>query len=300
MDNDEKTLLHFDMQDQNKIGKKIPTVSIISGNEQGKIFSLKERITFGRDESADIVINDKLVSRIHFTAQCHDGYFILEDNDSTNGTFIEGFRDESLQEAVNAVKIMPGAVVRLGSTKLAFSYKSQSDINKEAELYKSALYDGLTGVSNRTWFIKRANEEIEFSRAGRLPLSLAMIDIDFFKKVNDTYGHQAGDTVLCKLAEILSDEKRPRDILGRYGGEEFILMLVNTAAADAVNVCERIRNRVKSSVFTYKDTAVNITISAGLSSNAHLKNPALEEMIKAADKFLYKAKKNGRNQVVCR
>jgi len=298
MKNDEQTIISFESQQLKKVEEKIPTVSIISGNGQGKIFSLQSRNTFGRDVSADIVITDKLVSRIHLTISCEEGYFIAEDNGSTNGTYIENFRDESLQKASSPTKILPGTIIRIGSTKLTFSYKSQSDIDKESELFKSALTDSLTSIPNRTWFAKRANEELEFMRKSKLPISLAMIDIDFFKKVNDTYGHQAGDYILKTFAEILSAEKRPRDILGRYGGEEFILLLLNATNKDATKVCERIRKKIETSVFTFNKQTIIITISIGLSSNTILNSYTLEEMIKIADKYLYAAKKSGRNQVV--
>ncbi|HEY8099733.1 MAG TPA: DUF484 family protein [Burkholderiaceae bacterium] len=177
-------------------------------------------------------------------------------------------------------------------------------INNE-RLKHIGLTDPLTGVNNRRYVERRLHEEIgRVSRQG-YALSCLYIDIDHFKKINDTIGHQGGDEVLREVAERIKAELRLSDALGRYGGEEFLALLIDAEATDASIVAERIRASVADQTFvTTADENLAVTVSIGVATliapdrNAAIETVALE-LIAKGDRALYKAKHGGRNQVVC-
>jgi diguanylate cyclase (GGDEF)-like protein/PAS domain S-box-containing protein len=167
----------------------------------------------------------------------------------------------------------------------------------EAELKRQARIDHLTGVSNRGYFMDQA--ELELSRAIRYgnPLSLYMLDIDFFKKVNDSYGHKIGDLVLIKLAEVCRQTLREVDIIGRVGGEEFVILLPETDLAEAAKVAERLRESIaKSKVPLESGLPLHFTVSIGVTSLVS-EDDNLDVLLNLADKALYEAKEKGRNRV---
>jgi diguanylate cyclase (GGDEF)-like protein len=163
------------------------------------------------------------------------------------------------------------------------------------ELENAAYIDGLTGIYNRKHFTELANADVE--RAQRLEQSVytAMLDLDFFKNVNDTYGHAAGDMVLKAVAGIIRQTIRAYDLLCRYGGEEFALLVLDVDASDAFSLMERIRENIESTIINYEGVAIKITCSIGLAE--FLRTDTLESSIKKSDEALYTAKNSGRNQV---
>ena len=158
--------------------------------------------------------------------------------------------------------------------------------------------DGLTGLDNRRYL----NERIEdmFAHALRMdePFGLVMCDLDKFKSVNDTYGHQAGDEVLKQLATILKDEAREVDRVGRYGGEEFMLLLPGDSLENAVVFAERVRKRIEGHTFTFPGGTLTRTASFGVSGWPHPHIGACDALVRTADDALYVAKETGRNKVV--
>jgi diguanylate cyclase (GGDEF)-like protein len=164
-------------------------------------------------------------------------------------------------------------------------------------LLKASQTDGLTALDNRRHIEERLTEM--FGHAARLnePLACVMCDVDHFKSVNDTYGHQAGDAVLQQLAEILRMSAREIDRVGRYGGEEFIVLLPAANLDDAVAFAERVRREVEAREFTYADGTLRRTVSAGAAAWPHPEIRHQESLVKAADDALYAAKANGRNRV---
>jgi diguanylate cyclase (GGDEF)-like protein len=161
--------------------------------------------------------------------------------------------------------------------------------------------DGLTGLGNRAHFNKRWAEKVAECRRYPSPLSLAMMDIDFFKRINDTYGHPAGDEVLHGVARLLQAECREPDVACRFGGEEFTLIMPSTPTADAVRVAERIREALHRMVWA-RHPEHQVTISIGLVGSAGGEeaggDASAQHWIEAADKNLYTAKHSGRNRVV--
>jgi diguanylate cyclase (GGDEF)-like protein len=167
----------------------------------------------------------------------------------------------------------------------------------EEELHRHATVDGLTGARNRRHFLEVAGSEVQRAQRHGSPLALVMLDIDFFKAVNDTHGHQAGDTVLRAVADVVTAGLRVHDVLGRLGGEEFALLLPETDVDGASILAERLCRRVAATRIPLEDGAmVSVTFSAGLSGLGGLVT-SLDDLLRVADEYLYEAKRAGRNCV---
>jgi diguanylate cyclase (GGDEF)-like protein len=163
-------------------------------------------------------------------------------------------------------------------------------------LSRLATVDPLTGALNRRGLdCNYPISDIIIEESALTPLSMVMIDIDFFKKVNDQYGHLVGDQVLRKITDILSLIIRKGDAVVRYGGEEFLLVIPGVGINIAATIAERARKKVESAVFTFGDTKFRVTISAGVAQNR--RNETKDELIERADKAMYRAKESGRNKV---
>jgi two-component system cell cycle response regulator len=158
--------------------------------------------------------------------------------------------------------------------------------------------DGLTGLDNRRHLNERIDEMFQHAQRLNEPFSLVMCDLDKFKSVNDTYGHQAGDEVLKALAKILKDEAREIDRVGRYGGEEFMLLLPGTVLDAAVTFAERVRKRIEAHTFTFDGGTLQRTASFGVSGWPHPTIRDSDALVRAADDALYVAKETGRNRVI--
>ena len=167
-----------------------------------------------------------------------------------------------------------------------------------AELRRVSQTDGLTGVDNRRHIEERLTEAFEHAARLNEPLAVVMTDVDHFKSVNDTHGHQAGDAVLRQVAESLRESAREIDRVGRYGGEEFLVLLPGANLADARRFAERARQAVAEREFTYDGGALRRTLSAGVAAWPHPEIRHQEALVKAADEALYAAKTGGRNRVV--
>jgi diguanylate cyclase (GGDEF)-like protein len=182
-----------------------------------------------------------------------------------------------------------------GGRMLVFS--DVTDLVHLADQLKiQATVDGMTGVFNRRHFLSLA--EIEWSRyqRHRRPMSLVLFDIDRFKSINDDFGHHAGDQVIVQVADICQKQKRKSDIVARFGGEEFLILLPETRLQAAQRVAERLRRKVETSALSVASNAIRATISIGVSEA----NPSMDtvfDLIKLADRALYMAKDSGRNRV---
>lgn len=162
------------------------------------------------------------------------------------------------------------------------------------EKNRQAMFDTLTAIPNRLFYEQRAAEEISRWKRFANPLSLVVWDIDFFKKVNDIYGHKAGDKVLKTVAQLLNQRIRETDFLARYGGEEFVMLLPGTQQDECLQLVNELRQQVADCGFHYHGEAVTITVSCGISS--FREGDSLDSVFDRADRALYKAKENGRNQ----
>jgi two-component system cell cycle response regulator len=174
--------------------------------------------------------------------------------------------------------------------------KELSDLNNK--LREISLTDGLTQIENRRSLEDRLHDMWQHSVRLHEPIALVMCDIDKFKSVNDHYGHQAGDSVLKEFAQLLKSEAREIDRVGRYGGEEFLLILPGTVLDAAVTFAERLREKVANHTFTYTGGTLCRTMSCGVAGSPHPRVKDQEALLKASDEALYVAKETGRNRVV--
>ena len=160
-----------------------------------------------------------------------------------------------------------------------------------------AIYDTLTGLYNRRSFEERLGIETQKSFYGSTPVSLVMVDIDHFKKVNDTFGHLEGDKALCEIASLLKTSVRKKDTVARYGGEEFVLILSGAGLEESTMIAERIRRLVENTPLQMERAQINLTVSLGISNFPIHRPQSKEELVKMADLALYEAKRGGRNKV---
>ena len=167
---------------------------------------------------------------------------------------------------------------------------------RERDLVKLATRDSLTGLANRGYFTEQANIELQRAERYNDPVSVVMVDIDHFKKVNDTYGHDVGDLALRHVSDTLLRSVRKIDIVGRLGGEEFALILPRAALQPATEMCERMRQAVSGKQVPHPSTPFKVTASMGVASRSADRED-LDQLLKYADNALYRAKRGGRDRV---
>lgn len=188
----------------------------------------------------------------------------------------------------------------LARMKVQLKIKALQDKLKLAnrQLWELSTVDALTKVYNRRYFMHRLDTEFKRRERYDTPLSFLMIDIDYFKKLNDSYGHQVGDDVLRHLGGLISSSVRDTDVAGRYGGEEFCILLPHTDHAGAMTLAARLHETVRTSEFPTLAGMLHVTISMGVSSSDLPGIDSTEALVKVADEALYRAKKEGRDRVV--
>ncbi len=211
---------------------------------------------------------------------------------STNGVFVNG-------KKVVEQQLRDGDKILIG-TRLYFKFVFQDavDQNYQQNLFRAANIDGLTQLYNKKYFVDALSKEFSFSRRNRQALSLMMIDIDHFKKVNDSWGHMAGDLVLKTLGLFLQKNLRLENVACRYGGEEFAIILRNVNADLALMIAERLRKSIEAEKVVFRGKDIKITISIGLATLDGSNFETIEDLIQKADENLYAAKEGGRNRTV--
>ena len=190
------------------------------------------------------------------------------------------------------------SLLRIKALQEALAERERELSEMNDKLLQISLTDGLTQIDNRRSLESKLHKMFEHSYRLHEPISCVMCDIDHFKKVNDTYGHQAGDEVLKSFAKILKNEAREIDSVGRYGGEEFLLLLPGTVLDSAVTFAERLRQRVEEHTFSYEGGTFKRTMSCGVAAWPHPRVSDAEAMLRSADDALYVAKELGRNMVI--
>ncbi|PIR20181.1 MAG: GGDEF domain-containing protein [Deltaproteobacteria bacterium CG11_big_fil_rev_8_21_14_0_20_47_16] len=269
-------------------------ILFLTGPLVGKIHLLEEGTTsIGRSGDVDIAINDTRISRHHITIRAHGNKVSIEDLGSTNGTYVNGKRINGTTELRDGDKIQLSS-----NTIFKFAWQDKTENIFHKELYKMAVLDPATALYNKRYFLERFTEEFSLAKRSKSPLSILIMDIDFFKKVNDTYGHLAGDLVLQQVGQLLKKLTRYEDVVARYGGEEFIVLLRGNGEDAAYLMAERIRKSIESSHFEFEGKQIPVTVSLGLCALPTTdENITTEAMIKIADERLYHSKESGRNRV---
>lgn len=273
-------------------GAARPCLIQVVGPQTGRTIVLRRRqVLLGRSADCDIVLYDSGASRLHARITETDEGLVLSDLGSTNGTFVNG-------QPVVTHLLKEGDRVQVGSATLfRFSYQDSIDEQFQRNLYASATQDALTGLYNRKYFLDRLGADFNHAHRHGRPISLAMLDIDYFKKINDTHGHLAGDAVLGQLATVLSGASRSEDLVARWGGEEFALIYRDADAPRATISGERLRRLVEKTPFRYDGRILPVSISIGIATLEGGNFVDEENLVRDADTFLYLAKRKGRNRV---
>jgi two-component system cell cycle response regulator len=282
-----------------KIGRElskatVPVLIVIRGIPQGKRYLLEGQTSFvvGRGRGVDIQVDDANVSRNHVQVTLEGDRIFVADMASRNGTFVN---DELI--GAERVELAKEDMIRLGNTILKYLPAGEFETLYHLHMADAAHRDALTGLFSRQYIAEVL--EVEFKRAKALhqPMSVVYFDIDDFKRVNDKHGHSCGDYVLTTLGSIVNGMGlRGHDLAGRFGGEEFLVVLANTNLQQATGVAERIRKEVESHIFVYGGVAIPVTVSLGVATirpGIHTGAGVYED----ADRALYESKRNGKNRV---
>jgi diguanylate cyclase (GGDEF)-like protein len=293
-----------------KIDPSTACLVVIYGPELGKRIALEtEALECGRSMKTAIPLDDDAVSRKHARFAWTGEVFVVNDLGSTNGTYVN---DVSVQERV----LRDGDQIKIGHTIFKFICGGNIELSYHEEIYRLMAYDGLTQIHNKRSFETALEREVSRAHRYRRPLSLVVFDIDHFKRVNDTYGHLAGDAVLRQLATLVGANIRREDILARVGGEEFALVLPEIAIDAARWVAEKLRAIVEATPCRFEAQQIPISASFGVAEvdagPPVPVEPPVEpapaapaggfmsaiELYKIADERLYASKRAGRNRVV--
>ena len=302
--NDSRTIVHDPKPlHEEGDGGTPPQLIIYYGyeKERGKKFSLqKSLITVGRSARNDIELNEESVSRFHAKIVHRNGACTVVDLDSTNGTFLN---EERLQPNT-PVNLEDSDYIHFG--KVVMKYLAAGNVAAEFydEAYKSTVTDSLTGIFNKNYLLIELEKELNKTSRYHRPLAFMMFDLDYFKDINDRYGHVAGDAVLRQFSERIQEIIRGSDIFARYGGEEFSLLCPETTRESALKLAEKLKTTIEQAHFHFNEETVEITISIGVVILSPTPDyPGREEdfhsqkVIQLADEKLYEAKTEGRNRI---
>ena len=267
-----------------------PFLVFLGGGRAGRMVRVEAELTLGRSPRASVQVDGEGVSRKHARIFRQGGETFVEDLGSTNGTRVNG------EPVVGAARLQDGDKIQLGATTLLkFSLQDELDQQFQKELFEAALRDPLTKAYNRRALLDRLGSDLAHARRHADPYVLILLDLDHFKRINDDYGHLAGDFVLRRFAEIVTQLTRREDFFARYGGEEFALACRSTSLEQGLQLAERVRARVEAEAFVFQEQRMPVTLSAGVA--LHWAEAEIEALIGAADVALYAAKERGRNRV---
>ena len=263
-------------------------VVVIYGPEIGRRVPLTMApFDIGRSSKNDLFIDQESISRHHARITFDGSAYLINDMGSTNGTFVN---DDPKKES----KLRDGDQIQIGRSILKFMTGENIEVHYHEEIYRLMTVDALTQIFNRRYFDEAMEREYNRSKRYTRALSLILFDIDHFKKINDTWGHLAGDSMLRQLVAAVKPKLRNQDIFARTGGEEFGVLLPEIDLDGARATAEKVRMIVEITALRYEQNAIPCTVSLGLAMLAGGEaNP--EELYKAADSQLYVAKQSGRN-----
>ena len=277
---------------EKEAGDKPAALMVVGGELNGTLFDLSsQETTVGRNPDNHVPLEFNGISRYHFKiVEVPEGHRV-EDNESKNGTYLNN------QKITQAELLKKGDIVKLGAICLKYIPKGDPERLTYDKLNRDANTDGHTGCYNKTYFNNMLELHVKKSRLKGSPLSLIVFDLDHFKNLNDTYGHNAGDFVLKELAELIRQNgtRKNHDFFARYGGEEFCLLLPETNLKQAFEIAERMRQLVEEHEFVYDDKRLPVTASLGV---ADYREGVFSgnDLFRRADKAVYKSKEDGRNK----
>ncbi len=262
---------------------------VLSGPRLGNRTVLSDAaIEIGRGSTSGLVLDADSVSRRHAKIEPMGAGHRLTDLGSTNGTYVNGLR-------VKEHELQDGDRVQIGKALLKYLAGGNIEGAYHEEVQRLMSFDALTNVHNKRFFDD--NLRVALSAAETGPVSLLVLDIDHFKKVNDTNGHMAGDAVLCATANIVKDALPAEYLFARVGGEEFAVICPNTSLANAKVCAERIRLAVAGNLPNFEGKPLPVTVSLGLAEFKPGSEEEPEALYGRADEKLYQAKDSGRNRV---
>lgn len=265
---------------------------VLQGSNVGEMYRLEAgESIIGRASTAHIKLGDDGVSRKHARVVSDGGAVRIEDLGSSNGTLVNGDR-------VDLQQLKDGDKIQIGSTTiLKFTYHDKLEESFQRQMYDAALRDGLTKAYNKKHFTHRLETEFAYAKRHGTPLSLLMMDVDHFKRINDTFGHLAGDYVLSRLSQVAQGTLRTEDLFARYGDEEFAILCRGVPLNSASVLAERIRSLIQGTNFVFETREIPVTLSVGVAAIPELVIEQPLELVGCADEALYDAKRSGRNRV---
>lgn len=247
--------------------------------------------TIGRVAECEIQLEDVSVSRFHARIKKTNSGFLVCDLGSTNGTWVN-------EQRVHEHPLDAGDRIRVGNQIVKYLSADDIEVQFHETIYKMTTTDGLTGAYNRQYLNETLEREIARAVRRDSPLSLLLMDIDFFKKINDTHGHLAGDQVLQEFSRRIRTSIEADDVFARYGGEEFAVVLADQSLTEARQKAEQLRALIEDAPFATDSLAIPITCSIGIASLRDSSSDAtVADLIDFADQRLYQAKRDGRNRV---
>lgn len=261
------------------------------GVGMGTRYKLTDKaVVIGREKDCDICIEDISVSRCHARIGLGLDGHVVEDLQSTNGTFVN-------EVAITTQHLSDGDYLRTGDCIFRFLAGTNLETTYHEEIYRLSIMDALTGIHNKRYCLEFLERELARSARYERPLSLVLFDIDHFKAVNDQHGHLGGDYTLRELAARVQPILRDDQFFARYGGEEFAVVLPETEQAVALELAERLRTLIEQIPFRFHDRPLNITVSLGVAGMPGGHDWTASQLLAEADKKLYQAKHEGRNRV---
>jgi two-component system, cell cycle response regulator len=280
-------------------GLSHPCLILYSGHEPGRRFDLEcgHRL-MGRGQTSDVPVDGQGISRRHAELTVTALAVEIRDLGSANGTYVNS------QRLTVPVTLKDGDLVRLANVVFRFHDRRSLDALLHDRLYRMATVDPGTGVFNRRYTQEALKLEVSRARRTREPLALICADLDHFKTVNDTYGHAAGDLVLKECAARLRTQLRAGDVIGRWGGEEFVVLARNTSPDQALALAERLRASLADQGFELQASedgqALTVPYRQTLSLGVAMLQASMKDeldLMAAADRCMYAAKRLGRNRV---
>ncbi len=273
------------------VASQLPACVVqIHGDPLGRRIQLgTSSVAIGRVEGSELLVQESTVSRKHARLFPYSGAWWVEDLGSRNGTHINAV------EIDEPTRLASGDLIRVGRAVFKFLESGEVESLFHEAIRHMNLTDGLTGIANRRHLEDFLDRELIRARRCGHPLSVVFLDLDHFKRVNDQFGHLAGDEVLRVVARRLAGMIRGSELIARFGGEEFAIVLPELSQAEAMIACERFRSQIAAEPVRFEKAVIPVTASFGVA--AALPQETVQDLLQRSDQFLYAAKNAGRNCV---